>query len=46
VLDDPAAHAPLGRAARAAIDEAYSLDVCIPPLKDFFERVASAKARG
>jgi glycosyltransferase involved in cell wall biosynthesis len=46
VLDDPATFAPLGRAARAAIDESYSLDVCIPPLKDFFERVAREKASG
>jgi glycosyltransferase involved in cell wall biosynthesis len=46
VLDDPATFAPLGRAARAAIDESYSLDVCIPPLKDFFERVAKEKATG
>ncbi len=46
VLDDPATFAPLGRAARALIDESYSLDVCIPPLKDFFERVASGEAKG
>jgi glycosyltransferase involved in cell wall biosynthesis len=41
VLDDPAEFAPLGRAARRTIDEAYSLETCIPPLKDFFERVAA-----
>ena len=35
VLDDPAEFAPLGR----TIEEAYSVEVCIPPLKDFFERV-------
>ncbi len=35
-----------GRRPRAAIDESYSLDVCIPPLKDFFERVAKEKATG
>lgn len=40
VLDDPAAYAPLGRAARRTIEESYSLEVCIPPLKEFFERVA------
>jgi glycosyltransferase involved in cell wall biosynthesis len=41
VLDDPAEFAPLGRAARRTIEEHYSLEVCIPPLKDFFERVAA-----
>jgi glycosyltransferase involved in cell wall biosynthesis len=41
VLDDPAAFAGLGRAGRRTIEERYSLEACIPPLKDFFERVAS-----
>jgi glycosyltransferase involved in cell wall biosynthesis len=41
VLDDPAEFAPLGRVARRTIEESYSLEVCIPPIKDFFERVAS-----
>jgi glycosyltransferase involved in cell wall biosynthesis len=41
VLDDPAEFAPLGRAAQATIEESYSLDVCVPPLEDFFERVAA-----
>ncbi len=41
VLDDPAAFAPLGRAARRTIEESYGLETCIPPLKDFFERVAA-----
>ncbi|MGP0066759.1 MAG: hypothetical protein ACLQGP_24610 [Isosphaeraceae bacterium] len=40
VLDDPAEFAPLGRAACRTIEESYSLEVCIPPLKDYFERVA------
>ena len=40
VLDDPAEFAPLGRLARRTIEESYSLEVCIPPLRDFFERVA------
>jgi glycosyltransferase involved in cell wall biosynthesis len=40
VLDDPAAYRPLGQAARMMIEERYSLDVCVPALKDFFERVA------
>jgi glycosyltransferase involved in cell wall biosynthesis len=43
VLDDPARFAPLGRAARRTIEESYSLEVCIPPLKDFFERVGASK---
>jgi glycosyltransferase involved in cell wall biosynthesis len=43
VLTDPAAFAPLGRAARQTIEEKYSLDVCIPPLGDFFERVVNEK---
>ena len=43
MLDDPAAFAPLGRAARATIEEKYSLEVCIPPLADFLERVANRK---
>jgi glycosyltransferase involved in cell wall biosynthesis len=41
VLDDPAAFAPLGQAARRTIEESYSLEVCIPPLRDYFERVAA-----
>jgi glycosyltransferase involved in cell wall biosynthesis len=41
VLDDPAQFDPLGRAARRTIEESYSLEVCFPPIKDFFERVAS-----
>jgi glycosyltransferase involved in cell wall biosynthesis len=42
VLDDPAEFAPLGRVARRTIEESYSLEVCIPPIKDFFERIASS----
>ncbi len=30
VLDDPAAHRPLGDAARALVLERYALDVCLP----------------
>lgn len=41
VLADPAEYAPLGRAARRLIEEKYSIDAAIPPLKRFFERVAS-----
>jgi glycosyltransferase involved in cell wall biosynthesis len=42
VLDDPAASAPLGLAARRTIEQKYSVEVCIPPLADFFERIANA----
>jgi glycosyltransferase involved in cell wall biosynthesis len=43
VLDDPAEYAPLGRAARRTIEERYSLDVAVPALKDYFERVADRR---
>jgi glycosyltransferase involved in cell wall biosynthesis len=45
VLDDPAEYRPLGVAARALMVERYSLDVCLPALKDYFERVAAAGKR-
>lgn len=45
VLDDPAAYAPLGEAARRTVEERYSVEVCLPPLRDYFERVASAGRR-
>jgi len=41
VLADPASFAPLGREARRTIEERYSVECCIPPLHDFFERVAA-----
>jgi glycosyltransferase involved in cell wall biosynthesis len=41
VLDRPADFAPLGQAARRTIEEQYSIDCCIPPIKEFFEYVAS-----
>jgi glycosyltransferase involved in cell wall biosynthesis len=40
VLSDPASYAPLATAARRTIEEKCSLETCIPPIKDFFERVA------
>jgi glycosyltransferase involved in cell wall biosynthesis len=40
VLDDPAGFAELGPAAHRTIEERYSIDRCVPPIKDFFERVA------
>lgn len=45
VLDDPAQFAPLGLAARRTIEERYSLDIAIPSLKDYFERVVAAGPR-
>jgi glycosyltransferase involved in cell wall biosynthesis len=41
VLRDPAAFRPLGQAARRMIEERYSLEIAIPKLKDYFERVAA-----
>lgn len=41
VLRDPSAHRALGEAARATIEEKYSLDVCLPRLKRLFEDVAA-----
>lgn len=40
VLDDPARGAEIGAAARRTIEERYSIDLCIPPIKEFFERVS------
>ena len=40
VLDDPAEYAPLREQARRRVEEKYSLEVALPGLKEFFERVA------
>jgi glycosyltransferase involved in cell wall biosynthesis len=40
VLENPQRYRPLGQAARHMVEEHYSLDVCVPALKDYFERVA------
>jgi glycosyltransferase involved in cell wall biosynthesis len=45
VLDDPGSFQPMGEAARRLIEETYSLDVCVPALKGYFERVASHAVR-
>jgi glycosyltransferase involved in cell wall biosynthesis len=42
VLDNPSEFAPIGRAARDRIEEAYSMEVCIPGLRSYFDRVAGA----
>src|SRR5207248_7159336 len=39
VLATPADFADLARAARRTIEEKYSIETCIPPIKDFFERI-------
>ena len=46
VLADPAGFFPLGIAARRTIEERYSIESCVPPIKGFFERVSLRPARG
>lgn len=43
VLDDPGNYRALGQAARTLVEEKYSIDVCVPELKAYFERVASSR---
>src|SRR5207302_285006 len=43
VLDDRAAYRPLGETARGRMQEKYSLDVAIPELKAYFERVTQMR---
>jgi glycosyltransferase involved in cell wall biosynthesis len=45
VLDDPGAYRPLAATARALIEEKYSLEVTVPALADYFERVVSTRGR-
>jgi len=42
VLKKPGDFRPLGEAARTLMETHYSIDACISPLKDYFERAASA----
>ena len=42
VLDDPAAHRPLGDAAAALVRERFSQDVCLPRLAEQFGSLAAA----
>jgi glycosyltransferase involved in cell wall biosynthesis len=44
VLDHPADYAPLGLAAREWTQEHLSIDSCLPPLRDYFERMANRSA--
>jgi glycosyltransferase involved in cell wall biosynthesis len=46
VLNDPSSYRPLGQAARALVEEKYSLDVCIPELKSYFDRFAERGRAG
>jgi glycosyltransferase involved in cell wall biosynthesis len=39
VLKDPGAYRSLGDAAQRTVDERYSVDVTLPRMKEFFERV-------
>jgi glycosyltransferase involved in cell wall biosynthesis len=43
VLKNPGEFRPLGDSARTLMETQYSIDVCIPPLKDYFERVLSER---
>jgi|SRR5579864_1374299 len=43
VLADPREYQPLGTAARALVEERYSLEVAVPALKQYFERVAESR---
>lgn len=45
VLDDPAAYRPLAQAGRQLIESRYSLEVCHPQLKGYFERMAATGRR-
>jgi glycosyltransferase involved in cell wall biosynthesis len=45
VLRHPADFGPLREAARAQIEQSYSLDVAVPPMHDYFERVGRRDAR-
>jgi glycosyltransferase involved in cell wall biosynthesis len=41
VLAQPGVYRPLGEAGRRLMEERYTLEVAVPPLKEFFERAAS-----
>jgi glycosyltransferase involved in cell wall biosynthesis len=46
VLDDPAAHRPLGEAATELIRARYTRDVCLPTIAERFSSLASSGRRG
>jgi glycosyltransferase involved in cell wall biosynthesis len=39
VLKSPEEFRPMGQAARAVVEEKYSVDLAVPELKEFFERI-------
>ena len=41
VLAGPAEFRPMGQAAQQLVQQKYSLDVAVPELKNYFERVAT-----
>jgi glycosyltransferase involved in cell wall biosynthesis len=43
VLDDPAAHRPIGDAAASLVRRRYSHDVCLPRLAERFNALAAAR---
>jgi glycosyltransferase involved in cell wall biosynthesis len=43
VLEDPAAHRPLGDAARTLVQQQYSQDACLPRLAEQFSALAAAR---
>jgi glycosyltransferase involved in cell wall biosynthesis len=43
VLADPAAFRPLGQAGRVLMEERYSIDVAVPELRHYFERMAGSE---
>jgi glycosyltransferase involved in cell wall biosynthesis len=45
ILADPAQYRPLGAAARALMEERYSIECAVPELKDYFERMAVGRNR-
>jgi glycosyltransferase involved in cell wall biosynthesis len=46
VLDDPAAHSPLGQAAFELVQARYSQEVCLPRLAERFSALAESARRG
>ncbi|HKM52870.1 MAG TPA: glycosyltransferase [Isosphaeraceae bacterium] len=46
VLDDPAAHSPLGLAASELVQSRYAQEVCLPRLAERFSALAESARRG
>jgi glycosyltransferase involved in cell wall biosynthesis len=44
VLQNPAVFAHVGSAGRRTIEDKYSIEVCIPPIKTFLERIRTASS--